>query len=162
MNLEEYLTCYDLMRSNRDQLLAQVDELEQASRNKDNTIGALEEELRQLELLAAEGKIDVGSQTIIGAAYFNKKPDPVGSSRGSGSLGSQGRGGRGGGGGRGVGGGGRIAGKPPAGDARKGSRMDDTQGSKQGLQIDTTSSRDQPSGIGGTANQSPTGSQAKK
>ena len=56
MNLEEYLTCYDLMRGSRDGLLDQVAELEQAGRNKDNTIGALEEELRQLELLGTEGK----------------------------------------------------------------------------------------------------------
>ena len=129
MNLEEYLTCYDLMRGNRDQLLAQVAELEQASRTKDNTIVALEEELKQLELLATEGKREVGTQTAIGAAYFNKKPD-VGSSRGSGSLGSgrtgAGRGAPGGSGERRVGGGGRVAGKPPAGDARKGSRIDDS------------------------------------
>lgn len=96
MNLEEWLTCYDLMRGSRDELVARVAELEQAGRNKDNTIGALEEELRQLELLATEGKTEVATQTVIGAAYFNKKPE-VGSSRGSGSLGSQrtGPGGRG-------------------------------------------------------------------
>jgi len=128
MNLEEYLTCYDLMRGSRDGLLEQVAELEQAGRNKHNTIGALEEELRQMELLATEGKATVGTQTVIGAAYFNKKPE-VGSSRGSGSLGSQRAGaGRGGGGSgeRRVGGGGRVAGRPPAGDARKGSRVDDS------------------------------------
>ena len=61
MNLEEYLTCYDLMRGSRDGLLEQVAELEQAGRNKDNTIGALEEELRQMELLATEGKATVGT-----------------------------------------------------------------------------------------------------
>ena len=138
MNLEEYLTCYDLMRTDRDSLVEKVAELEQAGRNKDNAVAALEEELRQIEERAAEGKQESGTQTLIGAAYFNKKPE-VGSSRGSGSLGSQrgpgaGRGGAGQGSGeRRVGGGGRVAGRPPAGDARKGSRIDDSQGSKQGL-----------------------------
>ena len=61
MNLEEYLTCYDLMRGSRDGLVAQVGELEQAGRNKENTIGALEEELRQMELLATEGKLAQGT-----------------------------------------------------------------------------------------------------
>ena len=129
MNLEEWLTCYDLMRGSRDELVAQVAELEQAGRNKDNTIGALEEELRQLELLATEGKTEVATQTAIGAAYFNKKPE-VGSSRGSGSLASQRAGGRGQGSGErrpgGGAGGGRGAGKPPPGDGRKGSRIDDS------------------------------------
>ena len=100
-------------------------ELQQAGRNKDNTIGALEEELRQLELLATEGKTEVATQTVIGAAYFNKKPE-VGSSRGSGSLASQRTGAGRGSGERRVGGGGRVAGKPPPGDARKGSRIDDS------------------------------------
>ena len=103
--------------------------LEQAGRNKDNAIAALEEELRQ-DKQAKFDKPEAGTQTLIGAAYFNKKPE-VGSSRGSGSLASQrgpggGRGGGGSGQGRQVGGGGRVAGKPPAGDARKGSRVDDS------------------------------------
>ena len=127
MNLEEWLTCYDLMRDCRDKLVEEVAELTQAGRNKENTIRALEEERRQLEMLRTEGHTEVATQTVIGAAYFNKKPE-VGSSRGSGSLGSQRTGaGRGqGSGGRAVGGGGRVAGKPPAGDGRKGSRIDDS------------------------------------
>ena len=103
--------------------------LEQAGRNKDNAIAALEEELRQ-DKEAKLDKPEAGTQTLLGAAYFDKKPG-VGSSRGSGSLASQrgqpggGRGGGGSGERRGPGGG-RGAGKPPAGDARKGSRVDDS------------------------------------
>jgi len=43
-------------------------------------------------------------------------------------------------GGKRVGGGGRIANKPPPGGPRRDSRPDNSQASKQGLAIDTTSS----------------------
>ena len=72
-----------------------------------------------------EGRRAFGTQTTIGANYFNKKPGgmtDMGSSRGSGSINSQRTGmGRG----KAVGGGGRVAGgKPPAGAMRGSARGD--------------------------------------
>jgi len=63
-----------------------------------------------------------------------------GAGRGSAAGRGGGRGGGGaGGGGRQVGGGGRIANKPPTGAQNQDSRHDQSQVSKQGLVVDTTS-----------------------
>ena len=102
-----------------------------------------------MEKARLEGRRAIGTQTTIGANYFNKKPGgmtDMGSSRGSGSINSQRTSVRPGG--KQVGGGGRIAGKPPAGGMGRGSRAGgdgQSQASKQGLAIDTTSSHNQPS-----------------
>lgn len=45
MNIEEYLTHYDLMRTDRDQKIKDSGEQAEAVRNKENIIRALEEEI---------------------------------------------------------------------------------------------------------------------
>ena len=108
------------------------------------------DEHEQKEKARLEGRRAIGTQTTIGANYFNKKPGgmtDMGSSRGSGSIQSGRTSVRPGG--KQVGGGGRIAGKPPAGGMGRGSRAHEgqSQTSRQGLAIDTTSShsKNQPS-----------------
>ena len=48
MNIEEYLTRYDLMRGERDQKIKDLTESSEATRNKENIIRALEEEINQM------------------------------------------------------------------------------------------------------------------
>ena len=48
MNIEEYLTHYDLMRGDRDQKVKELIEASEATRNKENIIRALEEEINQM------------------------------------------------------------------------------------------------------------------
>ena len=48
MNIEEYLTHYDLMRGDRDKKIKDLQEASEATRNKENIIRALEEEINQM------------------------------------------------------------------------------------------------------------------
>lgn len=143
MQSEEHLTHFDVMRIDRDRLQSLLDSAVSMSNNRAFEIEKINNEHLLKEKNRLEGKIDLGTQTTIGANYFNKKPPmggDMGSSRGSGSLQSSSNRTRPGGG-KQVGGGGRIANKPPAGGMRKDSRNADntSQASKQGLAIDTTS-----------------------
>ena len=144
MLAEENLTAFAIKRDDRDNLQGLLDYATNLNKERSQKIEDIVNEHSEKERNRLEGKIDWGTQTIIGANYFNKKPQmggDMGSSRGSGSLQSSSARNKGGGS-KQVGGGGRIANRPPPGGMRKDSRNADniSQASKQGLAIDTASS----------------------
>ncbi len=143
MYQEETLHYLNQYRESRDYFKQLSTEMTELSEARKTEIGRIVHEHEEMERMRLEGRRAIGTQTTIGANYFNKKPGggDMGSSRGSGSINSQRTGVRNQG--KPVGGGGRIAGgRPPAGAMRQGSRAMDgqSQASKQGIAIDTTSS----------------------
>ena len=146
MMQEEYLTHYDEMRKSRDSFQSMYQSTSTLATSRQESIKQLLHDHAEEQRRRTEGMIEFGTQTVIGANYFNKKPGgamaEMGSSRGSGSLQSssqQNRGlqGKGRGGGRG-------GGRPPPGGSKQGSNAPSQGGSpsKQGRPgVDTTSSR---------------------
>jgi hypothetical protein len=113
------------MRDHRDDLQGKFNHFSALAEERQTNIDQINADYAQKELDRLEGKVELGTQTIIGANYFNKKPgmQEMNSSRGSGSLQSSQRT-REMPGGKRVGGGGRIANRPPAGGPRKDSRTE--------------------------------------
>ena len=100
MLAEENLTCFSDMRSDRNRIQGLLDISTDLSNERAQKITDIIAEHNEKERNRLEGKLDAGTQTIIGANYFNKKPTmggDMGSSRGSGSLQSSSARGRAGG-----------------------------------------------------------------
>jgi len=85
MNLEEYLTYYDDMRWQRDNVSEIIEKLKKDLALKDAEVAAFQSEIQVMEEAKNKGKKDFGVQVEIKAQEGRgaRKPD---SSRGSGSL----------------------------------------------------------------------------
>ena len=142
---EEYLTHYDLMRADRDRLQEISDTQTNLANERATKIETILQDHEEKERNRLEGREEVGTQTIIGQNYFNKKPGQSGndaSSRASGSVQGSSQRERGPGlGAKKVGGGGQIARRPPPGGPnRKVSNADGQSVASKGLAVDTASS----------------------
>ena len=141
MMSEEYLNHYDNMRTSRDTLQDLYQSTSTLATQRDESIKQILYEHAEQEKRRTEGMIEFGTQTVIGANYFNKKPGNIGemgSSRGSASMqnsqqsrGLQGKG-------RGAG---RGANRPPPGGSKQSSGGGNSPSKAGRPGVDTTSSK---------------------
>ena len=74
MLAEENLTAFAVKRDDRDNLQGLLNHATNLNKERAQKIEDIVNEHTEKERNRLEGKIDFGTQTIIGANYFNKKP----------------------------------------------------------------------------------------